>query len=87
MEPYGPIDTGDVIVPTTGDFVVEVMGSRTVQYYQNQYLNNDAFANSGISDVWTTAANNYNNDATYDVSIMTRSIVTVMTPHEGESAN
>lgn len=61
MDPYGPIDTGDVIVPTTGDFVVEVMGSRTVQYYQNQYLNNDAFASAGISDVWTTAANNYNN--------------------------
>ena len=61
MDPYGPIDTGDVIVPTTGDFVVEVMGSRTVQHYQNQYLNNDAFASAGISDVWTTAANNYNN--------------------------
>ena len=56
-DPYGPIDTGDVIVPTTGDFVVEVMGSRTVQYYANQYLNNDPFALAGISDVYTTAAN------------------------------
>jgi len=57
MDPYGPIDTGDVIVPTTGDFVVEVMGSRTVQHYANQYLNNDPFALAGISDVYTTAAN------------------------------
>ena len=56
-DPYGPIDTGDVIVPTTGDFVVEVMGSRTVQHYSNQYLNNDPFALAGISDVYTTAAN------------------------------
>jgi len=56
-DPYGPIDTGDVIVPTTGDFVVEVMGSRTTQHYTNQYLNNDPFALAGISDVYTTAAN------------------------------
>ncbi|MBT3622244.1 MAG: hypothetical protein HN535_05805 [Flavobacteriales bacterium] len=56
-DPYGPIDTGDVIVPTTGDFVVEVMGSRTVQSYSNLYLNNDPFALAGINDVYTTAAN------------------------------
>ncbi|MDC0204833.1 GEVED domain-containing protein, partial [Flavobacteriales bacterium] len=56
-DPYAPIDTGDVIVPTTGNFVVEVMGSRTVQHYANQYLNNDPFALAGISDVYTTAAN------------------------------
>ena len=56
-DPYGPIDTGNVIVPTTGDFVVEVMGSRTVQHYSNQYLNNDEFALAGISDVYTTSAN------------------------------
>jgi len=62
-DPYGPIDTGDVIVPTTGDFVVEVMGSRTTQHYANQYSNNDPFAGwtnsfgNGYSDVYTTAAN------------------------------
>ena len=56
-DPYGPIDTGDVIVPTTGDFVVEVMGSRTVQSYSNLYLNNDPFALAGITDIYTTAAN------------------------------
>ena len=54
---YAPIDTGDVIVPTTGDFVVEVMGSRTVQHYSNQYGNNDVFVNAGFTDAYTTAAN------------------------------
>ena len=38
-----PIDTGLVIVPTTGEVVVEVMGSRTVQHYSNLYGNNDVF--------------------------------------------
>ena len=57
MDPYAPLDTGDVIVPTTGEFVVEVMGSRTVQHYANLvYANNDPFALAGISDAFTTAA-------------------------------
>ena len=56
-DPYAPIDTGDVIVPTTGDFVVEVMGSRTVQHYSNLYGNNDVFVNAGFSDVFTNTAN------------------------------
>ena len=54
---YAPIDTGDVIVPTTGDFVVEVMGSRTVAHYSNVYGNNDVFVNAGFSDDFTNAAN------------------------------
>ncbi len=56
-DPYAPIDTGDVIVPTTGDFVVEVMGSRTVQITQSMYNNNPYGAWSYISDSYTTAAN------------------------------
>jgi len=59
-DPYAPLDTGDVIVPTTGDFVVEVMGSRTIQDYSNQYGNNDLFINAGFSfnnDPYTVAAN------------------------------
>ena len=55
-DPYAPLDTGDVIVPTTGDFVVEVMGSRTVQQNIHTYGNNMSFAMAGISDVYTTAA-------------------------------
>ena len=56
-DPNAPIDTGDVVEPVNNDFVIEVMGSRTAQFYANQYLNNDAFALAGISDAFTTAAN------------------------------
>ena len=56
-DPYAPIDTGSVIVPTTGDFVVEVMGSRTVQHYSNAYGNNDVFVQAGFTDAFTTTAN------------------------------
>jgi len=59
-DPYGPIDTGDVIVPTTGDFVVEVMGSRTIQAKQSMYNNNPYGGWDWISDDITTAANNHN---------------------------
>lgn len=54
---YGPIDTGTVIVPTTNETVVEVMGSRVVQHYSNQYGNNDVFIEAGFTDVYTNAAN------------------------------
>ena len=56
-DPNAPIDTGDVVEPVNDDFVIEVMGSRTAQFYANQYLNNDAFAIAGITDAFTTAAN------------------------------
>jgi len=52
-----PLDTGDVIEPVNGNFVVEVMGSRTVQHYSNEYGNNDVFVQAGFTDVFTTAAN------------------------------
>jgi hypothetical protein len=66
-DPYAPIDTGDVIVPTTLEFVVEVMGSRTVQIKQNMYNNNPYGSWSYISDDYTTAANTNNdgNDGLY----------------------
>ena len=63
-DPYGPYANGDVIVPTTGDFVVEVQGSYIVQKHQAMYGNNDVFANAGFSDAFTNAANT-NNDG-YD---------------------
>jgi len=56
-DPNAPIDTGDVVEPVNNDFVIEVMGSRTAQFYANQYLNNDPFALAGITDAFTTAAN------------------------------
>jgi uncharacterized surface protein with fasciclin (FAS1) repeats len=60
-DPNAPIDTGDVVEPVNDELVINVMGSRSAQFYANQYLNNDAFALAGISDAFTTAAN-VNND-------------------------
>ena len=78
-DPYGPIDTGDVIVPTTGDFVVEVMGSRTVQHYASSYGNNDVFVQAGFTDVFTTAAN-VNNSGYEGLNVF-------LTPPPSTSAN
>ncbi len=61
-DPYAPIDIGDVIVPTTGDFVVEVVGSRFIQQKANEYGNNDVFINAGFNDNYTTVANTTNNN-------------------------
>ncbi|HIE73500.1 MAG TPA: T9SS type A sorting domain-containing protein [Flavobacteriales bacterium] len=60
-DPYGPYANGDVIVPTTGNYVVEVQGSYIVQKHQAMYGNNAVFANAGFSDAFTNAAN-ANND-------------------------
>ena len=36
---------------------MEVMGSRTVQYYANLYGHNDVFINAGLTDIYTSTAN------------------------------
>ncbi len=59
-DPYAPYGTGDVIVPTTGDFVVEVSGSQVVQDYANALGNNASFIVANINDVYTTQANTFN---------------------------
>ena len=60
-DPYGPYANGIVIVPTTGNYVVEVQGSHIVQKHQAMYGNNAIFTNAGFSDAFTNAANS-NND-------------------------
>ena len=60
-DPYGPYANGDVIVPTTGNYVVEVQGSYIVQRHQAMHGNNAVFSNAGFSDAFTNAAN-ANND-------------------------
>ncbi len=52
----GPYANGDVIVPTTGNFVVEAQGSYIVQKHQDMYGNNAIFANAGFSDAFTQAS-------------------------------
>jgi len=59
-DPFAPYAVGDVVVPTTGDFVVEVGGSREAVRLANFYGNNNCFANAGFSDNLTTYANTVN---------------------------
>lgn len=61
-DPFAPFDFGAVIVPTTGDFVVNVSGSRGVARRNNSFGNNAAFANVGLSDPFTMAAQNNPNN-------------------------
>lgn len=60
-DPFAPYEIGPVVVPTTGDFVVEVGGSKTVIEFANGLGNNDCFINAGLTDPYTTAANAVNN--------------------------
>ena len=45
-----------MIVPTTGNFVVEAQGSYIVQKHQEMYGNNSIFSNAGFSDAFTQAS-------------------------------
>ncbi len=60
-DPNAPYTTGILIVPTTGDQIVEVQGSYEVAKKSNQLGNNDVFVNANINDGFTTAAD-ANND-------------------------
>lgn len=59
-DPFAPYGVGDVVVPTTGDFVVEVGGSREAVRLAYTKGNNNCFANAGFTDALTTYANTVN---------------------------
>ncbi len=62
QDPNAPYETGAVIVPTTGQFVVEASGSHDViERIQLDTIDNNAiFNNSLFNDVYTTHANTLN---------------------------
>ena len=60
-DPFAPYDSGAVIVPTTGDFVVNVTGSLGAQREISALGLNAPFVNAGLSDPYTQAANLKNN--------------------------
>ena len=60
-DPFAPYMEDVLIVPTTGDLIVEVQGSYLAQYKANEVGLNDIFIDAGIEDAYTTAANQ-NND-------------------------
>lgn len=59
-DPFAPYTDGTVIVPTTGDPVVDVSGSYTIMRLVNQYDNNLCYRNLGLTDPYTTRANAVN---------------------------
>ncbi|MCY7410932.1 MAG: T9SS type A sorting domain-containing protein [Chitinophagales bacterium] len=58
-DPFAPYKYGAVIVPTTGQFVVNVSGSYDVVRLANQLGNNNSF-NFPFNDPYTTRANQVN---------------------------
>lgn len=58
-DPNAPYKRGDVIVPTTGDFVVEAYGSYSIVEKANQVGLNDKFASADyiFDDAYTESAN------------------------------
>ena len=59
-DPNAPYMTSTLIIPTTGEFVVEVSGSYDAVRIANEKGINDALGEDMIDDVWTDAANEDN---------------------------
>jgi len=59
-DPFAPYKDGSVIVPTTGDFVVDVSGSWRVIRIADSLLNNAAFQFNSWTDPYTVRANQIN---------------------------
>jgi hypothetical protein len=63
FDPFAPFGEGTVIVPTTGEQVVDVQGSNVFMELVNQYGNNSSFATLVGNDPFTTRARSlYNTD-------------------------
>jgi hypothetical protein len=56
LDGFAPFDQGIVIVPTTGESVVPVSGSKWIIRKSNELGNNDIFANVPFNDAFSTAA-------------------------------
>lgn len=56
LDPFAPFGNGIVIVPTTGEQVVDVSGSNIAQQLWNNLGNNDVFANLADGDPYTDRA-------------------------------
>ncbi len=70
-DPFAPYNTDFLIVPTTGDLVVEVSGSYDLQTVAQAKGLNDVFAAGVYDDVWTTSAN-ANNDGLHGLYPLVR---------------
>ena len=59
-DPNAPYHYGAIIVPTTGDFVLDASGSHSVVWNANYLGNNDAFATETYTDCFSVRANSIN---------------------------
>ena len=59
-DPFAPYADGTVIVPTTGDPVVDVSGSYTIVRRADSLMNNLSFQNNNWTDPYTVRANQVN---------------------------
>jgi len=59
-DPFAPYKDGPVIVPTTGDFVVDVSGSWRAVRIADSIGDNNCFKNNSFSDPYTVRANSIN---------------------------
>lgn len=59
-DPFVPYGFGAIIVSTTGDFLINVSGSRDVQRKSNQLGNNDVYLSAMLNDPVTQLANSMN---------------------------
>lgn len=66
FDPFAPFGEGIVIVPTTGEQVVDVQGSNVFMEQVNAYGNNNSFATLVGADPYTTRARSlYDTDQTH----------------------
>ncbi len=65
LDPDAPYAEGNVIVPTTGEFVIVAHGSQIVQETANSYGNNDVFdgMSTTLNDAWYGNGNGAENAA------------------------
>ena len=82
-DPFAPYMEDILIVPTTGDLIVEVQGAYLVQQKQNEFGNNQAWKNAAFFDDFTASAD-ANNDGFEGLFPMVRPIWT--NPFTGEPA-
>ena len=82
-DPFAPFDDGTVVVPTTGEDVVDVSGANVFIQQANDFGNNDVFA--GIpdgNDPYTDAARSHYGQ-TYDYILGSQPTMTVSSTPEG----
>lgn len=69
FDPFAPFGNGTVIVPTTGEQVVDVSGSNVFMQQVNAYGNNSSFATLPDGDPWTDRARAlYGTDQTHSTN-------------------